>query len=56
MDKKSKEIKERTNVMLYPSVKEKAKKKAIKVAKKEGLKEVSFSRFIEIAINDYNAE
>jgi hypothetical protein len=55
MSKKNDDAKERINIMLRPSVKKTAKKKAKKVAKKEK-KEISLSGFIEIAINDYNAE
>lgn len=50
------EVKERSNIMLYPSTKNLAWKKASKVAKRDKLKDMSLSKFIEIAINDYNAE
>ena len=53
---KEKDTKKRTNIMIRPSVKTTAKKKAVKVAKKLELEAVSLSQFIEIAINDYNAE
>jgi hypothetical protein len=50
---KGKDTKKRTNIMIRPSVKEAAKKKAAKLAKKWNLGSVSFSQFIEIAIYEY---
>jgi hypothetical protein len=44
------------NISIRPSVIKTAEEKASLVAEKMGLKELNFSQFIEIAINDYNAE
>lgn len=44
------------NITIRPSVIKTAINKAKLAAKKAGVKKVNFSQFIEIAINDYNAE
>jgi hypothetical protein len=53
---KEKDEKINKNISIRPSVVETAEKKASRVAQKLGIKEINFSQFIEIAINDYNAE
>jgi hypothetical protein len=53
---KANDNKKPRNISIRPSVIETAEKKAKKVAKKLKLPKVSLSSFIEIAINDYNAE
>lgn len=53
---KEKDAKINKNVSIRPSVIKTAEIKSEKLAKKWGLKEVNFSQFIEIAINDYHAE
>lgn len=53
---KEKDAKINKNVSIRPSVIKTAEIKCDKLAKKWGIKEVNFSVFIEIAINDYNAE
>lgn len=44
------------NITIRPSVIKTANFKAKLAARKVGVKKVNFSQFIEIAINDYNAE
>jgi hypothetical protein len=54
--KEEKDEKRNRNISIRPSVVKTAEEKAKKVANKIGVKEINFSQFIEIAINDYNAE
>lgn len=53
---KEKDEKRNKNISIRPSVVKTAEDKANRVAKKIGVKEINFSQFIEIAINDYHAD